>query len=268
MQKILGIIGCGNMGQAILGGILKANIFSSENIWVSNRNEKKLIKVLNQYRVHITTDNNEVAQAADILILAVKPNLYALVIEEIRNQIKNNVMVVTIAAGKAMEEIEKLFKRQLKVVRVMPNTPVLVGEGMSAICSNKMVTQEELEEIIKIFGSFGKTELVSENLMDVVTSISGSSPAYVYMMIEAMADAAVLDGMPRDQAYKMAAQAVLGSARMVLETEKHPGVLKDMVCSPGGTTIEAVAVLEKKGLRSAIIEAMKACTQKSIQLSK
>ncbi|EEM05422.1 Pyrroline-5-carboxylate reductase [Bacillus pseudomycoides] len=150
----------------------------------------------------------------------------------------------------------------------MPNTPALVGEGMSALCANKMVTEKDLEDILTIFNSFGQTEIVHERLMDVVTSVSGSSPAYVYMFIEAMADAAVLDGMPRTQAYKFAAQAVLGSAKMVLETGIHPGALKDMVCSPGGTTIEAVATLEEKGLRTAIISAMKRCTQKSIEISK
>ena len=128
----------------------------------------------------------------------------------------------------------------------MPNTPALVGEGMSALCPNEMVTEKDLEDVLNIFNSFGQTEIVSEKLMDVVTSVSGSSPAYVYMIIEAMADAAVLDGMPRNQAYKFAAQAVLGSAKMVLETGIHPGELKDMVCSPGGTTIEAVATLEEK----------------------
>ncbi|EEL50203.1 Pyrroline-5-carboxylate reductase [Bacillus cereus Rock3-44] len=149
----------------------------------------------------------------------------------------------------------------------MPNTPALVGEGMSALCPNEMVTEKDLEDILNIFKSFGQTEIVNEKLMDVVTSVSGSSPAYVYMFIEAMADAAVLDGMPRNQAYKFAAQAVLGSAKMVLETGIHPGELKDMVCSPGGTTIEAVATLEEKGLRTAIISAMKRCTQKSMKMS-
>lgn len=149
----------------------------------------------------------------------------------------------------------------------MPNTPVLVGEGMSALSFNEMVTEKDIKEVLNIFNIFGQTEVVNEKLMDVVTSISGSSPAYVYMFIEAMADAAVLDGMPRNQAYKFAAQAVLGSAKMVLETGIHPGELKDMVCSPGGTTIEAVATLEEKGLRTAIISAMKRCTQKSMEMS-
>ncbi len=161
-----------------------------------------------------------------------------------------------------------MFGKRIKIVRVMPNTPALVGEGMAAICPNDLVSKEETEEVISIFESFGKAEIVEEKLMDSVTAVSGSSPAYVYMFIEAMADAAVLEGMPRDKAYKFAAQAVLGSAKMVLETGMHPGALKDMVCSPGGTTIKAVATLEKHGFRNAIIEAMRDCAIKSKEMSK
>lgn len=134
---------------------------------------------------------------------------------------------------------------------------------MTAACANTLVTKEELEKVLAILRSFGEVEVVSEHLIDAVVSASGSSPAYVFMMIEAMADAAVADGMPRPQAYKFAAQAVMGSAKMVLETGKHPGELKDMVCSPAGTTIEAVQVLEERGFRSAIIEAMRVCAEKS-----
>lgn len=156
----------------------------------------------------------------------------------------------------------------MKIVRTMPNTPALVGEGITGVCKNELVTEEELSYICKIFSGFGKAEVLSEKLMDVVVSVSGSSPAYVFLFIEAMADAAVADGMPRAQAYKFAAQAVYGSAKMVLETGKHPGELKDMVCSPGGTTIEAVRVLEEKGFRSSVIEAMKACVKVAKELGK
>ena len=144
----------------------------------------------------------------------------------------------------------------------MPNTPALVGEGMSCVCGNTKCSSEDVDTVCRIFAGFGKTEIVEEDMIDVVVGVSGSSPAYVFMFIEAMADAAVADGMPRAQAYRFAAQAVLGSAKMVLETGKHPGELKDMVCSPKGTTIEAVRVLEEKGLRSAVFEAMKACVKK------
>ena len=149
----------------------------------------------------------------------------------------------------------------------MPNTPALVGEGMAGLAPNENVTEDEAKIIKNIFDSLGKAEIISEKLMDVVTSVSGSSPAFVYMFIEAMADGAVLGGMPRAQAYKFAAQAVLGSAKMVLDTGKHPGELKDMVCSPAGTTIEAVAVLEKNGFRNAVIDAVNSCTEKSKKMT-
>lgn len=268
MNKVIGFIGCGNMGQAMMGGIVKAKIVSPENIMVADLNQKSLSEAAEKYGVKTTTDNNEVAKNSDILVLSVKPNLYPVVIKGIKEQVKQDVVIVTIAAGKSIESTEEAFGRKLKVVRVMPNTPALVGEGMAALCPNEVVTKEEIEEIVKIFNSFGESEIVSEKLMDVVTSVSGSSPAYVYMFIEAMADAAVLDGMPRSQAYKFAAQAVLGSAKMVLETGIHPGALKDMVCSPGGTTIEAVATLEEKGFRDAVISAMRSCTKKSKEMSK
>ncbi|NMM61812.1 pyrroline-5-carboxylate reductase [Clostridium sp. P21] len=268
MNKVIGFIGCGNMGGAMIGGIIKANLSSPDSVIVGDLNEKSLEACAEKYGIKITTDNNEVAKVSDILILSIKPNLYPVVIEQIKNQIKKDVIIVTIAAGKAISGTEEAFGRKLKVVRVMPNTPALVGEGMAALCPNEMVTKEEIEEIVSIFESFGKAEIIPEKLMDAVTSVSGSSPAYIYMFIEAMADAAVLDGMPRAQAYKFAAQSVLGSAKMVLETGMHPGELKDMVCSPGGTTIEAVEVLEEKGLRAAVMAAMKSCTKKSKEMSK
>lgn len=145
----------------------------------------------------------------------------------------------------------------------MPNTPALVGEGMTGVCANDLVTEEELQLVLTLLKSFGRAEVVPEYLMDTVTGVSGSSPAYVFLFLEALADAAVAEGMPRKQAYEFAAQSVLGSAKMLLETGMHPGELKDMACSPGGTTIEAVAVLEREKLRSAVIDATRACIRKS-----
>lgn len=268
MQKKLGFIGCGNMGKAMIGGILKAKIFSPENIMVADIDENNLSEAKKAYNINITTKNTDVAKIADILILSIKPNIYSKVIDEIKDYIKDDVIIVTIAAGINLQKTEQLFGRQIKIIRAMPNTPALVGEGMTALCPNSKVSKQELQDIINIFESFSKTEVVKETLMNIVTSIAGSSPAYVYMFIEAMADGAVLDGMPREQAYKFAAQTVLGSAKMVLETGLHPGQLKDMVCSPGGTTIAAVAALEKEGFRNAVISAVKACTRKSIEMSK
>ena len=179
---------------------------------------------------------------------------------------KEDAIVVSIAAGQTMANIERLFGKNIRLARSMPNTPALVLEGAAGVCFNNAVGSEDKETAMDIFSSFGIAHEVSESMMDAVIGVSGSSPAYVFMFIEAMADAAVAEGMPRAQAYELAAQTVLGSAKMVLETGKHPGELKDMVCSPAGTTIEAVRVLEKEGFRSAVMEAVSACAKRAREM--
>ena len=258
----IGFIGCGNMATAMVRGILKGQKALPEEILVSRRHMEPLQQLQQELGIGITTDNKEVAAFSDVLFLAVKPQFYTETIREIRDVVRENTIVVSIAPGKTLDWLTEQFGRPMKLVRTMPNTPAMVGEGMMGICPAATVTEEELQVVRELCSGFSRTEMVTENLMDVVVSVSGSAPAYVFMFIEAMADAAVADGMPRKSAYTFAAQAVLGSAKMVLETGMHPGELKDMVCSPGGTTIEAVRVLEEKGLRSAVIEAMKACTKK------
>lgn len=268
MDKIIGFIGTGNMAKAIIGGILTAKLAQETQIICSNNTSDKLEEAKKAYGIITTLDNKEVAQKADILFLSVKPQVCQNVINEIKNVIRNNTIIVSIAAGKTTKEIKEMFGKEIKLVRVMPNTPALVGEGMAAIYPCPEIQPDELELVCKIFNSFGKSEIVTEGQMDVVTGLSGSSPAFIFMIIEAMADGAVLEGMPRNQAYKFAAQTVLGSAKMVLETGKHPGELKDMVCSPAATTIEGVAELEKAGVRSSIINAVKVATEKSKNMSK
>jgi pyrroline-5-carboxylate reductase len=258
----IGFIGCGNMASAMIGGILKNNVDMPEDILASAKSETGRAKARENLGIEVTASNREVAAFADMLILAVKPFYYEEVIAEIREDVKENAIIVSITPGKTLVWLEEQFGRPSKIVRTMPNTPALVGEGMSCICGNPRTTEEDIDEVCRIFAGFGKSEIVTEEMIDVVVGVSGSSPAYVFMFIEALADAAVADGMPRAQAYRFAAQAVLGSAKMVLETGRHPGELKDMVCSPKGTTIEAVRVLEEKGLRSAVFEAAKACVRK------
>lgn len=262
-MKKIGFIGAGNMGSAMMSGIVKAG---AVHVTAADKNPAVLERLEKELGVK-PGDNQTVARTADILFLAVKPNILLDVIEEIKDIVRQDALVVSIAAGKTLDTLNSAFSRELKIVRVMPNTPALVGEGMSALALNAVAAKpehaKEIQELVELFESFGKAEIVSEKLMDAVTAVSGSSPAYVFMFIEAMADAAVLGGMPRAQAYTFAAQAVLGSAKMVLETGRHPGELKDMVCSPAGTTIEAVKVLEKTGLRNAVIQAMEACIDKS-----
>lgn len=263
---MLGFIGCGNMAQAMLKGILQKGLYQKDQIIVSRRNEEALAQIHRQLGVETTTDNRKVAEKADVLVLAVKPFQFESVIREIAEFVNMNTVVISIAAGQSIADIEGFFGKESKLVRTMPNTPALVLEGATGMCFNELMQDEEKQMAINLFESFGIVEVVSENMIDTVIGVSGSSPAYVFMFIEAMADAAVADGMPRDKAYKLAAQSVLGSAKMVLDTGRHPGELKDMVCSPGGTTIEAVRVLEEKGLRSAVIEGQKACVQKAREL--
>ena len=266
-QKI-SFIGCGNMGGAIIRGLISAQLFEKTNICAATPDKALADSISKELGIRSVLNNPEAVKDADILVLAVKPNIFPVVIPEIREHVKENTLIISIAAGQTISKIEEAFGRPIHLVRVMPNTPAMVGASMSALCRNALVTDEELAIALAIFNSLGEAEVIDEHLMDAVTGISGSSPAYVYMFIEAMADAAVADGMPRNQAYKFAAQAVLGSAKMVLETGKHPGELKDAVCSPGGTTIEAVAVLEEEGFRSAVIRAQRACTRKSREMSR
>ena len=217
-----------------------------------------------KFNINTTTDNTAVAEQADILFLAVKPIFFPEVIAEIKDAVKADTLIVSIAAGRNLQYLKDAFGRpELKLIRCMPNTPALVLEGCTGVCIGENVTEDETEQVLSLLRSFGIASVVPERLMDVVVGVSGSSPAYVFMFIEAMADEAVAAGMPRKQAYEFAAQSVLGSAKMVLETGKHPGELKDMVCSPGGTTIQAVKVLEEKGMRAAVMDAMDACIEKS-----
>ncbi|MDE7311214.1 MAG: pyrroline-5-carboxylate reductase [Eubacterium sp.] len=262
----IGFIGCGNMGTAMVRGILESGMARAEELAASAKSEATRRKMKDRFQIRAAASNLEVAECSDVVFLAVKPQYYAQVITEIKDIVRKDQIFVSIAPGKRLTWLEELFGAPVKLVRAMPNTPAMVGEGMTAYCVNTQVTAEEKERIAQICSCFGRAEEVEECLMDAVTSVSGSSPAYVFLFIEAMADAAVADGMPRAQAYTFAAQAVLGSAKMVLETGMHPGALKDMVCSPGGTTIEAVRVLEEKGMRSSVIEAMKACAKKAREM--
>lgn len=262
MMKNIGFIGAGKMAQAMIEGILNSNKVSPEHIMASATTEKTLDKINTQYRILTTKNNTDVAKFADLLILAVKPDLHSTIIEMIKNEVKKDVIIVTIAAGITLDDVEMFFGRKIKAIRTMPNTPSLVGEGMCVICPNVHVNKNELEKVEELFQSFGKTERLEEKLMNAVPAISGSSPAYIYMAIEALADGGVRQGIPREKAYRLAAQAVLGAAKMVLETGIHPGELKDNVCTPGGATIEAIASLEKNHFRGAILSAMESCTDK------
>ncbi|MCR4955091.1 MAG: pyrroline-5-carboxylate reductase [Lachnospiraceae bacterium] len=262
----LGFIGTGNMASAIIGAVIEEKIATPDEIYGADVFAPGRERVQKQFGINVTPDNLEVVKNVDMMVLSVKPQYYGDVINQIKDAIRPDQIVITIAPGKTLDWLGEQFGKEVKIVRTMPNTPAMVSAGMTAMCPNKNITEEDAKKVRCMLESFGLVEQVPEHLMDTVTAVSGSAPAYVYMFIEEMADAAVSGGMPRQQAYKFAAQAVLGSAKMVLDTGKHPGELKDMVCSPAGTTIEAVRVLEKRGFRSAVFEAVKVVEEVSKQM--
>jgi pyrroline-5-carboxylate reductase len=264
MAKI-GIIGIGNMGFAILKGLLKT--YGKEDIIFTDVNKERCAQISTEMGVAHAESNTGCAAQAKYLVLAVKPQYFAPVLSDIRNEVTEDHVIISIAPGITTAQLKEKLGQEKRVVRAMPNTPALLGEGMTGVCyDEKAFSQEEKETISDIFRSLGRMRIVEERLMNAVVCASGSSPAYVYMFIEALADGAVKYGLPRDAAYEMAAQTVLGSARMVLETGEHPGALKDKVCSPSGTTIQGVSALEEFGFRNAVIKAADACFKKCEEL--
>ena len=268
MKNNIGFIGCGNMAKAMIGGLLKGALVLPANILCFDPSDAARAQVAAEYGVNIQDSNVAVATQADYLVLAVKPFLYGKVLAEIAGSIKPSVIIVSIAVGVGFEDIMEFLGRDVKVIRTHPSTPAFVGESDSTLCPDGYMTPEDIQDVITIFESFGKAEIISEKLMDVVPGIASSAPAYTMLLIEAMADGGVLHGFPRDQAYRLSAQAVFGAAKLVLESGEHPGKLKDQICTPGGTTIEAVRGLEAKGFRDAVISAVDACAQKSLAMSK
>ena len=230
-------------------------------------NKQKVDKLVKEYGVKRAETENELVEKSNIIILSVKPNIVPIVLKKIKDKLDENTIILSIAAGVSIDFIEKVIGSDKKVVRTMPNTPAQVMEGMTAVSFNSNIEENEKKVIFKLLNSFGKSIEIDEKLMHVYTGISGSLPAYVYVFIEALADGGVLEGMPRDKAYEIIAQAVLGSAKMMLETKKHPGILKDEVTSPGGTTIAALKVLEDGKFRGTVMEAVKACTEKSKEMA-
>lgn len=265
-NKKLTFIGGGNMGGAIIAGLLKDKMLAPKQVTVFDSYQPRLAELESLYAINTSSNVEEAVKEADIVVLAVKPNTVDKVLEDVKEYLKENVILVSIAAGISIKHLEEKTTSTIKVARIMPNTPAMVGEGMSSVSVNGNVSEEEANLVLTMFKSLGEAELLPESLIDAVTGLSGSGPAYVYLFIEALADGAVLNGMPRDKAYKFAAQTVLGAAKMVLETGKHPGELKDMVTSPGGTTIEAIRSLEENGLRATVISAVDAATKKSKEM--
>lgn len=263
----IGFVGAGNMGSAMMHGILAAGLCEKSEMIASCHSEATKDRVQKNLGITVSLDNR-MASSAKVVFLAVKPYQLMEVVDEIKEAVTEDTLLISVVAGKTLQQLGELFGQDVAIIRSMPNTPAMVGEAMSAICANEKVSDKQLTEAKALFESFGQVEVVSENLMDVVTGVSGSSPAFIYMVIEAMADAAVLEGMQRPAAYKFASQAVLGAAKMVLSTGQHPGALKDAVTSPGGTTIAGVAALEEHGLRSTMIEGVRTAVEKSRDMTK
>ncbi|MBI4008345.1 MAG: pyrroline-5-carboxylate reductase [Planctomycetes bacterium] len=266
LKERFGFIGGGKMGEALVKGILKAKLSSADKIIVGDPLKERVLLLEKETGIKTTQNNKEIVQNADLIILAVKPNTVGGVLKELKDSITKKHLIVSIAAGIPIAFIESSLKPGCRVIRVMPNTPCLVGETAAGFALGTNATEADGKLVSTILSAVGKCFLLDEKLLDTVTGLSGSGPAFVYMVIEALSDGGVKMGLTRDVATKLAAQTVLGSAKMVLESGIHIGELKDFVTSPGGTTIEGIHALEKGGLRTALIDAVEAATLKSKKL--
>ena len=264
----VGFIGTGNMGGALIKSVTSKDLRQEFQISAYDVDQELLKKLAEETGITPRNSARDLVESADMIVLAVKPQYAQSVLENIRDVFIGNKILISIIVGLPISYYKKILGDNAKIVRTMPNTPALVGEGMTLVCWGNDISGNEKQAVMGLLGYSGLVEELDENLMSEVTALTGSSPAYVFIFIEAMADAAVQSGIPRRLAYRLAAQAVLGSAKMVLDTGRHPGELKDMVCSPAGTTIEAVAALERTGFRNSVITAMGECTKKAKEIGK
>jgi pyrroline-5-carboxylate reductase len=265
-EKILAFIGGGNMAEALIKGAINAHLVASNQILVTDIVPQRLEYLQKTYRIVPVSENRQAVEKAGIVVLAVKPQDMETVLRDIESAVTDTKLLVSIAAGVPIARIQRGLGKPARVVRVMPNTPALVQQGAAALCRGEQATSEDLKIAQTIFDAVGRSVVVSESLMDAVTGLSGSGPAYIFVLIEALADGGVRVGLPRDVALMLAAQTVLGAAQMVLETGEHPGRLKDKVTSPGGTTISGLHALERGGLRGIIMDAVAEATKRSQEL--
>lgn len=264
--KKISIVGGGNMGEVIAAGIISAGLIPAKDLTITDIVTDRLNHLKKKYTITVTTDNKTAVKTADIIILAVKPQAMGNVLSELATAVTKTKLVISIAAGIPALFIESYLKKGTRVIRVMPNTPALIGEGAAALAAGTAASESDLALARKIFDSVGVTVIVSENLMDAVTGLSGSGPAYGFIIIEALSDAGVKMGLTRDVALKLAAQTMAGAAKLCLRGDRHPGQLKDMVTSPGGTTIAGIKALEEGKLRATLMEAVEAATLRSREL--
>ncbi|MDD3653510.1 MAG: pyrroline-5-carboxylate reductase [Desulfotomaculaceae bacterium] len=266
-QKI-GFLGGGAMGEALVAGLLRNGLVASSSLYVSDINPDRLEYLQDKLGVNVTIDNSEVVKAADIIILAVKPQVIGPLLKEVSSVVRVEQTFISIVAGVTTDIIHSFFDDSVPVVRVMPNTPCLLGEGACAVSAGKYANEENVKKAMAIFAAVGKVLAVPESMLDIVTGLSGSGPAYMYVLLEGFIDGAVRLGMPRDTARVLIAQTMAGAAKMVLETGEHPSKLKDMVTTPGGTTIAGLFALEEGGARALMMKAVAAATDRSREMSR
>lgn len=267
-KHTVAVIGAGNIGRALIGGLIKGHEFDPSQLWATRRNPWALDQLAEDFPgIRTTKDNTEAVENATIIILAIKPQNVHEVLNEIGDGVPSDTLIISVLAGITTDALQTGLGQELAVVRTMPNTPALVDEGATAIAGGRYSTSDHVDLARHIFEAVGKVEIVPEYLMDAVTGLSGSGPAYVYMFIEALTDAGVKQGIPRTISARLAAQTVFGAAKLVQETGKHPAILRDEVTTPGGTAIAAVAELESHGLRTMLINAVATATQRSKELS-
>ncbi|HCF56554.1 MAG TPA: pyrroline-5-carboxylate reductase [Myxococcales bacterium] len=264
--KKITFIGAGNMAEAMVRGLLHAGAAAAGDITASVRREEQIELFSKTFGVNTTANNLEAAQSADVIVLSIKPQAMSLVLDEIASAIGPGKLVISIAAGVPIAALERKLGRGAHIVRAMPNTPALVAAGATALACGEHATEADLQVARALFDSVGITVVVEESLLDAVTGLSGSGPAYVFLIIEALSDAGVKVGLPRHTAQKLAAQTVLGAAKLQIETRVHPGQLKDMVTSPGGTAIAGLHTLEAGGLRTTLINAVETATKRASEL--
>jgi pyrroline-5-carboxylate reductase len=264
----IGVIGAGNMAEALIRGLVKGGHVPPDHVAASGPRSERLEELRAAYGIDVTTENRDVARRAGIVVLAVKPQILDKVLREIGDLLKPGLLLVSIAAGVDTATIEDAVPDGVRVVRAMPNTPALVGAGATAISPGKHAGEADLATARALFDAVGITVVLDESHLDAVTGLSGSGPAYIFLILEALADAGVKVGLSRRNAQRLAAQTVMGSAKLLLETDEHPGKLKDMVTSPGGTAIAGLHTLEEGGLRTTLINAVETATKRSRELGR
>ncbi len=268
LGKTIAFLGSGNMAEALLKGLLRAHVAEASEIVCADRDEARGPVLTQRYGVRFTHSNRQAADQADIVVLSVKPQVMNKLLDEVAPVLDQKKVVISIAAGVPIAAIERKVGHGVRIVRTMPNTPALVGAGATALTAGEHATEEDLRQARALFDAIGRTVIVDEPQLDAVTGLSGSGPAYIFLVIEALSDAGVKVGLARATAQDLAAQTVLGSAKLLLETGEHPGRLKDQVTSPGGTAIAGLHTLEAGGLRTTLMNAVEAATRRSKELGK